>query len=61
MGASLGVALRVGTIACADKSYFLPAGPAIDRAKLNNRRDAGLSFWADQTMQNGSTSSASSR
>lgn len=41
--------------------YFLPAKPVIDRAKLNSRRHAGLSFWADQTMLNGSTSSASSR
>ena len=41
--------------------YFLPAKPVIDRAKLNSRRHAGLSFWVDQTMLNGSTSSASSR
>ena len=50
-----------GVIVQYRQTYFRRASPVSDRARLNNRRDAGLSFCADQTMLNGSTSSASSR
>lgn len=43
-------------VVLADKFYFRLVDPAIDRAKLNNRRHAGLSFRSDHIMLNGRTS-----